>query len=209
MSRSYINRIKDIFQKFEYLISIIMAVLIGGLVVVATVRIIVFTYNMVFSKAFFPTSIKFEDFNELFGMIMTLLIIIEFMNSILSVLRSRELKGIVKDVSLITGLAIARKLIILDYTQTEPLTVLAMSGVLVAVGVFYFLVKVETISKLTSNRQKKEIAWKQTAVSNRQNTDIYAFPNCADGIKPRVGEEAYLTSVFFIEMSENNNWYIV
>ena len=153
--KSPINKIVGMFQRFEYFVSILLAVLLAAILCVAVMRVAIFSYLLIFSKIVTPTEILYEDFNNIFGKILTLFITIEFMNSILRILRTGELKRLVVDVTLITGLAITRKLIILDYSNTDHMTIIAMGIVLVSVGIFYFLVRIETLSKYLRNKNKE------------------------------------------------------
>ena len=146
-TKSPIDKLLKLFHYLEYGISIILAIIIAGILAVAVVRIAVYAYLLIFSQLLTPTNIDYGAFNDIFGKIMTLLITIEFMNSILHILKTGELKQLLKDVTLITGLAIARKLIIFEYTTAEPMTIIAMGIVLVSVGIFYFLIRVDTLSK--------------------------------------------------------------
>lgn len=153
-NKTLIDKILKLFHSFENFISIILALLIVGILGVALVRIAVSSYQLIFSNILTPTEIVYEHFNDIFGKIMTLLITIEFMNSIISVLKTGNLKILVQDVTLITGLAIARKLLIFDYSQTGHMTIIAMGVVLMAVGIFYFLIRVDTLSKKLPNKGK-------------------------------------------------------
>lgn len=155
-NKSPIDKLLRLFTRFEYLTSIFLSILIAGILLVATIRIAYFTYTMIFSNILSPATIVYADFNDLFGKIITLLIIIEFMNSILSVLKTRDLKRLVQDVTLITGLAIARKLIIFDYTDSDHMTIIAMGVMLIAVGVFYFLIRIDTVLKYLRNKNSNK-----------------------------------------------------
>jgi uncharacterized membrane protein (DUF373 family) len=146
-----------LFQRFEYFISLILAVLIALVLVVAVIRVAIYSYHLIFSKVLTPMLIVYDDFSILFGQIIALLIIVEFMNSILSVLKTRDIKRLVKDVILITGLAISRKLIILDYSSAEYMSIIAMGILLISIGVFYFLICLESFSKNLSVKTKKKI----------------------------------------------------
>ena len=154
-TKSPIDKLLKLFHYLEYGISIILAIIIAGILAVAVVRIAVYSYLLIFSQLLTPTNIDYGAFNDIFGKIMTLLITIEFMNSILHILKTGELKQLLKDVTLITGLAIARKLIIFEYTTAEPMTIIAMGIVLVSVGIFYFLIRVDTLSKYMDKGNRK------------------------------------------------------
>ena len=88
---------------------------------------------------------------------MTLLISLEFLSSILKVLKSHAVKILVQDVVLITALAIARKLIIYDYDDHDAIHTLALGGSLLCLGVFYFLIRFnfKKNSSNTRNQLKK------------------------------------------------------
>ena len=136
------------FQNFENVITIIIAVIISLIIILSTIRVFLEFYNILLSDITSHQLIAFKDFQSLFGKIMTLLISIEFLNSILKALRLHQVKVLVLDVSLITALAIARKLIIYDYSNTNLTSSLMLGGLLVCIGIFYFLVKFDYKNKV-------------------------------------------------------------
>ncbi|MFD0963774.1 phosphate-starvation-inducible PsiE family protein [Pseudofulvibacter geojedonensis] len=136
-----------LFHKFEKVITIIVSVIIGFIIIISLLRVISELYSIISSDILSPQLIQFKDYQSLFGKIMTLLISLEFLNSILKTLKSHEIKPLVLDVCLITALAIARKLIIFDYTKNDPLLTISFGGILVSIGVFYFLIKHHALVK--------------------------------------------------------------
>lgn len=136
-----------LFQNFERIVTFILSIIIGAIIIVSLIRIFAELYNIVTSDLLSPQFIEFKDYQSLFGKIMTLLISLEFLNSILKVLKSHEIKSLVLDVCLITALAIARKLIIFDYSKNDPSSTIVLGGLLVSIGIFYFLVKYEVADK--------------------------------------------------------------
>src|SRR3569623_218030 len=70
-----------------------------------------------------------------FGAIMTLRIAMECKHSIVGVLERRESIIHVKTVMLIAIMALARKFIIIDPTAQPPAMLLALAGVILALGV--------------------------------------------------------------------------
>jgi uncharacterized membrane protein (DUF373 family) len=77
----------------------------------------------------FLTGIKFLDaevFKDTFGLILTILILLEFNHSIVSALRQRAGSIQVSIIVLITITVIARKLILLDYASATPETLLGL-----------------------------------------------------------------------------------
>ncbi|MCX8048412.1 MAG: phosphate-starvation-inducible PsiE family protein [Methylohalobius sp.] len=80
-------------------------------------------------------------FQRLFGMIMAVLIAMEFKHSIIKVAIRQE--GIIRvnTVILIALLAIARKLIILDFEKTSPALLGALAASILALGLVYWLLR--------------------------------------------------------------------
>ncbi|MFM0089373.1 phosphate-starvation-inducible PsiE family protein, partial [Paraburkholderia sediminicola] len=79
-------------------------------------------------------------FQTVFGMIMTLLIAMEFRHSIIRVMLRRDHIVQVKTVVLIALLAIARKFIILD-PNSDPYRIGALAVALLALGGVYWLMR--------------------------------------------------------------------
>jgi uncharacterized membrane protein (DUF373 family) len=93
-------------------------------------------------------------FQNLFGMIMTLLIAMEFKHSIARVALRRDSIIRVKTVVLIALIALARKFVILDTATTEAAQIAALAVALLALGGVYWLLRerddalVEQLAKL-------------------------------------------------------------
>jgi uncharacterized membrane protein (DUF373 family) len=81
-----------------------------------------------------------EIFKDTFGLILTILILLEFNHSIVSALRKRAGSIQVSIIVLITITVIARKLILLDYAAATPETLLGLGGLALALGVLYWLI---------------------------------------------------------------------
>jgi uncharacterized membrane protein (DUF373 family) len=82
-----------------------------------------------------------EIFQALFGMIMTLLIAMEFKHSILKVVSRQDSIIQVKTVILIAILAISRKFIILDTKNISAAEIASLSAALLALGAVYWLMR--------------------------------------------------------------------
>jgi uncharacterized membrane protein (DUF373 family) len=94
--------------------------------------------SIVFSSGFDPTD--YEVFQTLFGMIMTVIIALEFQRSLV-VITGRRL-GIVqvRTVVLIALLAVVRKLLILDLASTDAALLFGLAAATLALGAVYRLV---------------------------------------------------------------------
>jgi uncharacterized membrane protein (DUF373 family) len=84
--------------------------------------------------------LEHETFQLVFGMIMTLLIALEFKHSIIKVAVRRDSIIQVKTVVLVALIALARKFVILD-VHSSPATIAALAGALLALGVVYWLMR--------------------------------------------------------------------
>lgn len=138
------NKFLDGFMKgtakFEQIITVGLVVIIACIIVIALFRIGQSFIDLFVRDFMEVEKITFEDYQQLFGKIMTLLISLEFMSSIIKVLKTHQIKTLIQDVVLITALAIARKLIIFDY-EHDPSSTIVLGGLLISIGVFYFLIR--------------------------------------------------------------------
>jgi uncharacterized membrane protein (DUF373 family) len=76
---------------------------------------------------------------DTFGLILTILILVEFNHSIALGIRRRSGGLQVRVIILITIIVIARKLILLDYAATRIETLLGLGGLALALGLLYWL----------------------------------------------------------------------
>jgi len=127
------------FEKFEQFIAITLGVLISIIILIAMYRLIMGILPLFLSGAvdlFAP-----KEFYKLFGMIMTVLIAMEFKHSIIRVSLRKDSIIQVKTVILIALLALGRKFIILDTTITDAATIAALSAGVLALGVVYWMMR--------------------------------------------------------------------
>jgi uncharacterized membrane protein (DUF373 family) len=140
-------------QKIENFIIIIVAIIILIVVFISLIRIIFITYESMILDILTPSNIKFEVYTDIFAKIITVLISFEFLNSIAKALKTHEIRLLVLDVSLITALAICRKLIIMDYPDHNAIAIIGLGVILIAIGIFYFLI---TFKKPNGNNHNNE-----------------------------------------------------
>ena len=124
------------FTHFEKILALIISLIILVIVFSALYRVVISTYELVVLNIFNPVSSDFKQYTTVFAKILTLLISIEFMNTIVKIAKGSQIRVLLVDVIIITGLAICRKLIIMDYKEYEPLYIFAFAGVLIALGCF-------------------------------------------------------------------------
>jgi uncharacterized membrane protein (DUF373 family) len=130
------------YRRFERLISLILSISIGLLVLVA----IFFLISNVFTLLFVQTQdpFNFRLFQAIFDMVLTILIAMEFNNSIVRTMEEDgRLGGFihVEVVVLIAIMAVVRKFMVMDVERVDPLYLLALGGAILALGGTYWLLK--------------------------------------------------------------------
>jgi uncharacterized membrane protein (DUF373 family) len=133
-------RLMAVYQKFEHLVLLILTCLIAIVIAAAvwnlTLKIL---FNLVLAEAFDPTD--YVVFQTVFGMILTVVIALEFKRSLLVVAERRKSIVQVQTVILLAMLAIVRKLIILDLKSTEAVQLFALAAAILALGCVRWLVR--------------------------------------------------------------------
>ena len=127
------------YERFEQIVALSLTALISVVIAAAlfhlTIRIVVMLLSGLIDPA------EQSVFQGLFGMILTVLIALEFNHSILSVLERKQSIIQVRTVVLIALLALVRKFIILDVSHTEPLTIVGLAAAILALGLVHWLVR--------------------------------------------------------------------
>lgn len=130
-------------EAFETFIYIILTIILLVVSLIATYRVFIGFFDLI-ENASQVSDLNFENFQDLFGKVLTLLIVMELKATILHAIKKRGIRTLLLDIILISGTAIARKLITMDYIKMEPETILAISALLISIGISYFLIKVAT-----------------------------------------------------------------
>ncbi len=128
-----------LYGRFEQLVSLALTFVIAAVVLVALMHLGVEVGRLLLESLFAP--VGHATFQTIFGMILTVLIALEFNHTILGILARRESIVQLRTVILIALLAIARKFIIIDATTLEPLTLIGLAGAVMALGCVYWLVR--------------------------------------------------------------------
>jgi uncharacterized membrane protein (DUF373 family) len=127
------------YERFEQVAVLVISGLVSVVIAAALVHLAVNIVQLVLYNLADPADQAV--FQAVFGMVMTVLIALEFNHTILGVLQRRH--GIVqlRTVLLIALLALVRKFIILDAANTTPLTVIGLAASVLALGAVYWLVR--------------------------------------------------------------------
>jgi len=131
--------VMNFYQRFEHLVALVLITLIALVILVALWRLSVNVFETLVFRGLDP--LDHGVFQTTFGMIMTLLIAMEFKHSILRVMDRSEHIVQARTVVLIALLALARKFIILDTGTTPPAVIAALGFSLLALGVVWYLLR--------------------------------------------------------------------
>jgi uncharacterized membrane protein (DUF373 family) len=126
------------YERFEQLVAVALSAIIIVIIGVSLFQLVRVVFLLLVAEAFNP--LDHEVFQKVFGMIMTLLIAMEFKHSIVRVLARNENIIQVKTVILIALIALSRKFVILD-TGVSPEKIGALAVATLALGVTYWLLR--------------------------------------------------------------------
>jgi uncharacterized membrane protein (DUF373 family) len=127
------------YERFEHVVAFLLSLVIAMLIAVALIQLYVRVVPLLVSGALDP--LDHEVFQSLFGMVMTLLIALEFKHSIVRVALRRESIVQVKTVVLIALLALSRKFVVLEPGATGADMVAALAGATLVLGIVYWLLR--------------------------------------------------------------------
>lgn len=126
------------YERFEQLVALTLAGLVAVVILAALVQLVREVFVGLVLGALDPLDPR--AFQQVFGMIMTLLIAMEFKHSIIKVALRRDSIIQVKTVVLIALIALARKFVILD-PEVGPGKIAALAGATLALGIVYWLMR--------------------------------------------------------------------
>jgi uncharacterized membrane protein (DUF373 family) len=127
------------YKKFEQIVSWALTALISLVIIAALFHLSVRIVALLLYGLIDPADP--ENFQALFGMILTVLIALEFNHSIVGVLERHKSIIQVRTVVLIALLALVRKFIIFDVSKTDPLTIIGLAAAILALGSVYWVVR--------------------------------------------------------------------
>ncbi|HFL2810199.1 phosphate-starvation-inducible PsiE family protein [Cupriavidus pauculus] len=131
-------RLMTFYERFEQVVALVLSAVIAVIIVVSLLQLVSIVFTLLVLDAFNPLDHKV--FQTVFGMIMTLLIAMEFKHSIVRVALRRDTIIQVKTVILIGLIALARKFVVLD-PEASPGKVAALAGATLALGITYWLLR--------------------------------------------------------------------
>lgn len=126
-----------VYEQFEQIVLLILSFIISLVVLFALLQLLINIYSIFITGVLNPMDYKI--FQVIFGMIMTLLIAMEFKHSIIKVLERQSHIVQAKSIILLALLALARKFIIINIEATDPLKLIALSLSVLVLGAVYWL----------------------------------------------------------------------
>jgi len=128
----------SLYERFEQTVVSLLTLVIALIIALAAWQLLLHTIRLVESHVVDPADS--QVFQGLFGMVLTVLIALEFKHTLLVVKHHRRAIVQVRAVVLIALLALVRRFIILDLYQTPPSVLAALAGSALALGVVFWLV---------------------------------------------------------------------
>lgn len=132
--------VMNLYERFEQVVALLLSIVISTVIAIALWRLINEVFSMLMTGALNP--LDHRIFQNVFGMIMTLLIAMEFKHSIVKVVYRKAHIIQVKTVILIAQLALARKFIILDLKETGAMEIFALGFAVLVLAVGHWLLKI-------------------------------------------------------------------
>lgn len=130
----------SIYDRFEALVSVVLRAVLAMVIAVALYRLIVGVIETLVLRSLNP--LDHAVFQQVFGATMTLLIALEFNHTLQYVAVTRE-RGIIqaRTVILIAQLALARKVIVVEFADVDPARLAALAALMVSLGVASWLLR--------------------------------------------------------------------
>ncbi len=125
------------YERFEQIVLMILSFIISLVILFALLQLLINVYALLMAGVLNPMDYKI--FQVIFGMIMTLLIAMEFKHSIIKVLERQSHIIQVKSIILLALLALSRKFIIINLETTMPSKLMALSLAVLVLGTVYWL----------------------------------------------------------------------
>jgi len=125
------------YEWFEQIILGII-VIIMSLVIIYSLFVAIITLSGDLASGI--ESMETSALKDTFGLILTVIILVEFNHSIVLAIRQRSGAIQVRIVVLITIIVLARKLVLLDYTTASMETLLGLGGLALSLGGLYWLI---------------------------------------------------------------------
>jgi len=137
----------DVFRKrakgrtpYEWFEQIILGIIVFIMSLVIIYSLVLATITLADDLVSGIESMETSALKDTFGLILTVIILVEFNHSIVLAIRQRSGAIQVRIVVLITIIVLARKLVLLDYTTASVETLLGLGALALSLGGLYWLI---------------------------------------------------------------------
>jgi uncharacterized membrane protein (DUF373 family) len=144
-------KVMGAYERFEQVVAITLSLIVAAVILIALVQLVMQIVPLMLRGL---DILEPEVFGSLFGMILTLLIALEFGHTIVRVAVRQDNIVQVKTVILIALLALARKFIVLDPHADGAATIAALAGATLVLGAVYWLLR-ERDDRLGATRREE------------------------------------------------------
>lgn len=124
------------YGRFELAVSAVLLIFISVIILYSLVILAITLFDELIAGSHLAEAAALK---ETFGLILSILILVEFNHSVALAMHRRSGVLQVRVVVLISIVVIARKLILLDYAKISLETLLALGGLALALGLVYWL----------------------------------------------------------------------
>ena len=134
------ERFNKVLKTFERLIILILVTLMGIVLMLSAVEVGIIIINQLSNP--FETNGIVIDINglmEIFSFFLIVLIGFELYETVKLYLKEDVFHG--EFILLVSLIAVARKVIILNYTKEDPMSIIAVAALIAAISLGYFLLK--------------------------------------------------------------------
>ena len=144
---------QNLLGKFERLIVLTLMVFMIIAVLLATIEVGIILWQQMLEPPVMLLNVK--EMMEVFGFILMVIIGLELLETIKAYLNDHEIH--VEVVLLVALVAVARKVIILDYKEVEPEMMLAIAALVASMSVGFYVVRRALNDNGRRNKDKQEV----------------------------------------------------
>ena len=137
------------YERFEQIVAIFLTLLISVVILFSSARLAVEVYELLIFK---DDLMDPAVFLKIFGMILMVLIALEFNHSIVQVVERKQSIIQVRIVVQISILVVVRKFILIDLTKTPATTLYGLAAVVIALAILYYVVGQYEQNRRDANR---------------------------------------------------------
>jgi uncharacterized membrane protein (DUF373 family) len=144
------------YERFEQLVVLALGLIIAGIILMALFQLYLRVVPLLMAGAI--DALDHEVFQSLFGAIFTVLIAMEFKHSIVRAALRRDSIVQVRTVLLIALLAMSRKFVILDATNTPASSIAALGLVTLVLGIVCCLLRSSEVEAASGGALQRDAA---------------------------------------------------